>query len=131
MIVVDTNVIAYLYLPGPYTAAAEALLLTDVDWAAPVLWRSELRNILSTYLRKSLLALEDAYRIQREAEALMADREYEVDSLDVLQLAQSSGCSAYDCEFVVLARRLGTALITQDAKLRQAFADDTRALARI
>ncbi|QIM54363.1 type II toxin-antitoxin system VapC family toxin [Hydrogenophaga crocea] len=131
MIVVDTNVIAYLYLPGPYTAAAEGLLLTDGDWAAPVLWRSELRNILSTYLRKSLLALEDAYRIQREAEALMADREYEVDSLDVLQLAQSSGCSAYDCEFVVLARRLGTALITQDAKLRQAFADDTRALARI
>ena len=131
MIVVDTNVIAYLYLPGPYTPAAEALLLSDLDWAAPLLWRSELRNILSTYVRKALLSLEDAYRIQREAEALMADREYEVDSLDVLKLAKDSGCTAYDCEFVALARRLGVTLVTQDAKLRQAFADDTRALARI
>jgi predicted nucleic acid-binding protein len=131
VIVVDTNVIAYLYLPGPYTAAAEALLLSDPDWAAPALWRSELRNILSTYVRKALLSLDDAYRIQREAEALMAEREYEVDSLDVLKLAKDSGCTAYDCEFVALARRLGTALVTQDGKLRQAFANDTRALARI
>ncbi len=29
MIVVDSNVLAYLYLPGEYTAAAEALLEQD------------------------------------------------------------------------------------------------------
>ncbi|NIM41670.1 MAG: PIN domain-containing protein [Hydrogenophaga sp.] len=131
MIVVDTNIIAYLYLPGPYTPAAEALFLSDPDWAAPLLWRSELRNILSTYVRKALLSLEDAYRIQREAEALMAEREYDVDSLDVLKLAKDSGCTAYDCEFVALAYRLGATLVTQDAKLRQAFVNHTRALARI
>lgn len=54
MIVVDTNVLAYLYLPGEYTAAAEALLAHDPDWAAPVLWRSEFRNILAGYLRVSV-----------------------------------------------------------------------------
>lgn len=37
MIVVDTNVVAYLLLAGPQTEKAEALLLHDPDWAAPVL----------------------------------------------------------------------------------------------
>jgi predicted nucleic acid-binding protein len=52
MIVVDTNVLAYLYLPGEYTAAAETLLEQDSDWAEPILWRSEFRNILARYLRR-------------------------------------------------------------------------------
>ena len=47
MIVVDSNVLASLYLPGEYTAAAEVLLEHDSDWAAPILWRSEFRNILA------------------------------------------------------------------------------------
>lgn len=32
MIVVDTNVLAYLYLPGAFTAAAEALLENQHTW---------------------------------------------------------------------------------------------------
>ena len=107
MIVVDSNVIAYLYLPGDFTAKAEKLLERDPDWAAPLLWRSELRNILALYMRKKLLEFSDAYRIQREAEALLADHEYDVDSFEVLTLARDSGCSAYDCEFIALARQLG------------------------
>lgn len=126
MIVVDTNVVAYLYLPGEFTAAAEELLREHEVWAAPALWRSELRNILALYLRKKLLTFEDAYRIQSEAEALIGDAEYEVDSLDVLRLAAESGCSAYDCEFIALARRSGVPLVTADAKLRKAFPDHTR-----
>lgn len=37
MIVVDTNVVATLLLAGPQTEWAEALLLHDPEWAAPVL----------------------------------------------------------------------------------------------
>ena len=52
MIVVDSNILAYLYLPGERTAAAEALLEHVPDWAAPILWRSEFRNILAGYMRR-------------------------------------------------------------------------------
>lgn len=121
MIVVDTNVLAYLYLPGPYTPAAEKLLQREPDWAAPLLWRSELRNILALYVRKGSLGFERAYEIQREAEAMLADSEYDVDSLEVLRLARDSRCTAYDCEFIALAQRLDVKLVTQDAKLRKAF----------
>ena len=97
MIVVDTNVVAYLYLPGEYTHAAEALLERDSNWALPVLWRSEFRNILAGYLRRGRLSFEQALGIQREAEHLLAGAEYEVDSLSVLQRVRDSDCSAYEC----------------------------------
>ena len=58
MIVVDSNVLAYLYLPGEYSTAAEALLEQDSDWAAPILWRSEFRNILAGYLRRKAISNE-------------------------------------------------------------------------
>ena len=43
----------------------------------------------------------------RDAESLLATGEYEVPSTAVLRLAAESGCTAYDCEFVHLARVLG------------------------
>lgn len=131
MIVVDTNVIAYLYLPGPHTAAAEALLERDPHWCAPLLWRSELRNILAGYLRRGTLTLEQALATQREAEGLMAAGEYDVDSEAVLRLVADSHCTAYDCEFVALARALDTSLVTMDGQLLKAFGDTAVALDRL
>ena len=121
MIVVDSNVLAYLYLPSEYTDAAEVLLENDPNWAAPVLWRSEFRNILAGYLRRKSLTFQQACELQREAEDLMRGAEYEVDSLGVLELVRDSECSAYDCEFVALAMKLGTKLITMDGKLLRSF----------
>ncbi|MBM3345149.1 MAG: type II toxin-antitoxin system VapC family toxin [Betaproteobacteria bacterium] len=121
MIVVDTNVIAYLYLPGDHTAKAEALLDRDADWAAPRLWRSEFRNILTGCMRRGQLTFEQAQRLQAEAENLLADNEDDVDSTRVLQLARDSDCSAYDCEFVALAQQLGVSLFTVDTKILRAF----------
>jgi len=128
VIVVDTNVLAYLYLPTNYTAHAEALLQRDPEWAAPILWRSEFRNILAGYLRRRTLSFEAAGAIQAEAEGLLAGNEHLVDSLRVLELVRDSDCSAYDCEFVALAMRLGTKLITMDAKLLGAFPRHTVSL---
>lgn len=121
MIVVDSNVLAYLYLPGEYTTTAEALLEHDPDWAAPVLWRSEFRNILAGYIRRGSLTFQQAHSLQFEAEDLLAGAEYEVDSLSVLELVRDSECSAYDCEFVALAMKFGTKLVTMDRKLLRSF----------
>ncbi|MDE2407634.1 MAG: type II toxin-antitoxin system VapC family toxin [Xanthomonadaceae bacterium] len=129
MIVVDSNVLAYLYLPGEFTAAAEQLLEADPDWHAPVLWRSEFRNILAGCLRRGTLGFEQAQAILCEAESLLDGAEHEPDSRQVLELVRDSDCSAYDCEFVALARTLGTQLVTMDGKLLKAFPDVARPLA--
>lgn len=117
-----TKVVAHLYLPGEYTAGAEALLSREPEWVAPALWRSEFRNILAGCLRRGTLTFEQACDIQHEAESLLADGEYEVDSDAVLALVRDSNCSAYDCEFVALAISLDTTLVTMDGKVLEAFA---------
>lgn len=128
MIVVDSNVLAYLYLPGEYSAAAEGLLEEDADWSAPILWRSEFRNILTGYMRRKAISFEQANSLQREAESLLQGAEFEVESSAVLELARDSDCSAYDCEFIALAVKLDTKLVTMDKKLLRAFPKRTTAL---
>ena len=121
MIVVDSNVLVYLYLPGEYTADAEALFESDPEWVAPVLWRSEFRNVLAGYMRRKTLTFDQAYAVQSEAENLLAGSEFEVDSHTVLELVRDSECSAYDCEFIALATKLNTKLVTMDKKVLRAF----------
>ncbi|HLN59225.1 MAG TPA: type II toxin-antitoxin system VapC family toxin [Thermoanaerobaculia bacterium] len=121
MIVVDTNVIAYLWLPGSRTTAAERLLRNDSDWNAPLLWRSEFHNVLAGCLRRGDLKLETALQIMSEAEGQMRGREFSVPSAQVLARVEESACSAYDCEFVVLAQELAVPLVTSDEKLLKNF----------
>jgi predicted nucleic acid-binding protein len=121
VIVVDTNILAYLYLPGDRTAQAEALLEANPRWAAPLLWRSEFRNILAGYIRRKAITFEQACALQDEAESLLAGAEFELKSSAVLELVRDSNCSAYDCEFIALAIKLNTKLYTEDKKLLQEF----------
>lgn len=117
MIVVDTNIIGYLFLSSEHSPLAEHALQKDSEWAAPILWRNELRNVLALYIRKNLLTLFQAQRIMNAALELLRGREYEVSSHEVLRLASESGCSAYDCEFVANANDLKVPLITVDRRL--------------
>ena len=128
MIVVDANVISYLYLSGERSHQAEQLLSLDPHWCAPVLWRSEFRSVLSLYLRKNLLTLEVVLHILEQAEDLLSDNEYEVPSAQIMQIVNSSSCSAYDCEFVALARYLGVSLITADKRLLREFPQIAKSL---
>jgi predicted nucleic acid-binding protein len=130
MIVVDTNVIAYLWLPGKRTGAAERLLKSDPDWNAPLLWRSEFRNVLAGCLRRADLNLETALQISDGAEGQLRGREFSVPSDQVLARVEESDCSAYDCEFVVLAEELGVELVTSDEKILRSFPGLTRPLGK-
>lgn len=125
MIVVDTNIITYLLIEGEQTNHAEKVLQKDAEWVAPLLWRSEFRNVLSVYVRQKHLSLDRAVKLMDEAMYLLAGNEYEVSSSAVLKLADMSGWSAYDCEFVALAKDLGISLITSDNKLLKAFPENT------
>ena len=121
MIVVDTNIIAYLYISGDKSSQAEQLLSFDSLWNAPILWRSEFRRVLSQYLRKGILSLDDILIIIQQAEKLLDDNEFKVSSAHIMQLINSSTCSAYDCEFVALAQYLDIPLITADKKILREF----------
>ncbi|HEX6576548.1 MAG TPA: type II toxin-antitoxin system VapC family toxin [Gemmatimonadaceae bacterium] len=121
MIVVDVNVIAYLILPGEHTARAEAVFESDSVWVVPPLWASEMRSVLSHYVRGGKLSVAQASLAMERAEALVGDREAPVVSREVLSLADKSGCSSYDCEYVALAMSLGVSLITSDKAVLRAF----------
>ena len=121
MIVADTNLLAYLSIEGAFNQAARQVVLRDSEWVAPVLWRSELRNTLIKCFKGGLIGREEAFAIMADAESMMSFNEYDMASDDVLELAASSGCSAYDAEYVVLARDLGVPLVTTDRELIEKF----------
>ena len=121
MIVADTNLIAYFFIKGDFTDHAQAVFDKDPAWIAPLLWRSEFRNVLALYIRKGFLNLIEALDLIQEAELLMNGMEYLVSSLNILSLVKESQCSAYDCEFVVLAQQLDLKLVTSDSHILKKF----------
>ena len=128
MIVVDANLLVYFYLRSEQSDLADKAFLKDPDWVAPLLWRSEFLSVLTACLRKGTLNLEAAIEIAGEAELLMEGGEFSVGSLDVLKLAAQSRCSAYDCEFVALARELNIPLVTTDKQILSDFPDTAMSL---
>ena len=122
MIVADTNLIAYLLVQGERSALAEQVLEKDPHWIAPILWRSELRQVLLKTVRAGLSATR-ARELMTHAEDFLYGREFTVPSGDVLNLGFASPCSAYDCEFVALALSKDVPLVTSDRRLRRAFPD--------
>lgn len=121
MIVADTNLIAYLLIPGPHTADAERVWERDRQWVAPVLWRSEFLNVLALYVRNGSMVLGQAHALWDRALRLMSGGEFTVEGLRVLDLASASGCASYDCEFVHAAQVAGVPLVTADRKVLAAF----------
>lgn len=120
MIVADTNVVVYRCIRSPFSPAARALAVREPDWRAPVLWRSEFRNVLAGEIRRGM-NLDRAQRIMQEAEERVGLTEHAIESAAVLRLLAGTKCSAYDLEFVALAQELGVPLYTMDRQLLASF----------
>ncbi|HEX8452442.1 MAG TPA: type II toxin-antitoxin system VapC family toxin [Longimicrobium sp.] len=120
MIVADTNLIAYLLIAGPFTMDAQRVLEIDEEWLAPPLWQSEFLNVLWLSVRTRVLSHALADEAYSEAEVLVRTAERPIPQR-ALALAVASGCSPYDCEFVVLAQATGAPLVTNDQKVLAAF----------
>lgn len=117
MIIVDTNVIAYLLIDGDRTEDARRVWQRDRDWCAPTLWRSELLNVLAVSVRAGVLSATGAHQAWQSSLTLMGDREVDVAGGAVLATAMEKQLSAYDAQFVVAASNLATRLVTADQRL--------------
>lgn len=121
MIVVDTNIIHYCWVHGQNTEIAQAVRQKDPEWHAPILWRSELRNVLTAYLRRGLLTRLQIAGILGVADLALAEREHIISDDLVLDVVASSTLTAYDAEFVALAVALSVPLVTADRAVLKAF----------
>lgn len=121
MIVVDVTVLAYFLIDGDETASVVRLRRQEPDWIAPNLWHSELMNVLWKYVRRGDFGLDIAIEHITFAEGVLGPRIFALRAEEVLPLAVSSGCSAYDCQYVALAKRLGIPLVTHDTRIITAF----------
>ena len=123
MIVVDTNVMTRLVVGGEDGADSTALLEQDAEWAAPGILVSELRNVLLGFVRRGELTPEQAKAMCDDASLVLGGRIINVSGAQVIDTALEGGLSAYDAEFVVLARTLGVPLATLDSAILQGAAD--------
>ena len=127
MIVADTNLVVYLFITGDQTTLAQRALDKDPYWIVPPLWQSEFRNVLASFIRRGM-RLKQAAQIMLNAIEVLEDRQVLPSNEEVLELIKNSDCTAYDCEFVALAKQLGIKLITADKQLLKQFPDYTTSL---
>ncbi len=121
MIVADSNLIASCVLESAATDAARQLREEDGEWYVPVLWRSEVMNILSTMIRSRGLSAQTANELFKSLRVALRAYERDPASEDVFELVARFGITGYDAQFVALAQELNCPLYTQDKELLRKF----------
>lgn len=129
MIVVDTNVLAYLLIEGDRTKQAQALFAQDSDWRSETFVLVEFSNVLATYRRMGALTSQQTQSLLAEAATRVREL-VNVPNLQALRCAERFAVSAYDARFLAAADTLGGKLVTEDAKLRAAAPALTRSIAQ-
>ena len=129
MVVVDTNVLAYLLIEGDRTKQAQSLFARDSDWRSEAFLLVEFSNVLTTYRRMGALSAEQTESLLGEATTRVREL-LNVPNLQALRCAERFAVSAYDARFLAVAETLDVKLVTEDAKLRAAAPALTRSLAQ-
>ena len=115
MIVVDSNVIAYYWVNGPLTEIARRVQAKDPEWHAPILWRSEMRSVLTGYLRDGSLDGAQIARVMAAAEESFAGHEHIVSSDQVLQLAGLVAAEGQSSQVIALDKEAWPAKVSRQA----------------
>lgn len=128
MQIVDTHIVVNLLVAGPYSDSARALYAADADWHSESLLTIEFSNVMATLIRRMNFPLAEASATLAEAVRLLNAGLHQVADSDALDAAAHFGVTAYDARFILVARALGSPLITEDAKLRRAAPQFTQSL---
>lgn len=120
LIVVDANVLAYSIIEGTLTPLALEVRQRDPHWRLPGIWRHEILNIFTTYVRQGGLSKEKAVKALEDVYAHLIPHEVELGPIETLEMALHHKISAYDAQYVLLARKLGVPCVTEDRALRHA-----------
>ena len=129
MVLVDTNVIAPLYVRSARTEAVEELFARDAVWRTEPLALIELSNVLVMYERSRYITAATARDCLNRAAAFLQPQLFRVSHQAALDAALRYGTTAYDARFLALADQLGSRLVTEDARLRAAAPALTQSLA--
>src|SRR5690242_2680025 len=128
MLLVDTNIVAYLLIDGDFSEAAQRLRKSDSDWRSEAFLMTEFTNVLAASIavrRMTPLLAED---FLSKANTLLENKLTRVADTAALAIAVRFRVSAYDARFLALADQIGIRLVTQDAKLRAAAPKLTQSL---
>ena len=123
MIVVDTNVMVRFVVGGRRGADAARLFLRNPEWAAPMILMSELTNVLLGFVRRGSMTRDQAKAMCDDAATVLGPRVVSVSADQVMDVALECGLTAYDAEFVVVARELGVRLATGDRAILKGAGD--------
>jgi predicted nucleic acid-binding protein len=118
--VVDASALAALVFGEP-EAEAIAVRLEGSRLTAPALLHFELANVCLTKIRRQPTAREALRAAFGLVERLNVET-FAVDHAGALDLAETTGLTAYDAGYLWLSRALGAELVTLDRRLASASA---------
>src|SRR5213078_5390182 len=129
MLLVDTNIIAPLYVRSAHSPAVAELFAHDPLWRTEPLGLIELSNVLITYERARYITAATARDCLNRAAAFLQPQLFRVSHQAALEAALDYRVPAYDARFLALADQLGSRLVTEDTRLRTAAPALTQSLA--
>jgi predicted nucleic acid-binding protein len=127
--VLDPSVALAWFIDRPIDPYAEHIrqhLRGEWTATAPLLWQTEVANILVTAERRKVLTQEQVAEASAALQQLTPMRlRFDASVLTLAELTKSArehGLTAYDTAYLLLARREGLPLATLDHALRAAMA---------